>query len=405
MSTDALLEAARLIWPAPASVRVTGGGSTGGASRAAPVDADRTRSLVLLPSAANPKLAVPTHSRAAAAKVATSATAPGSLAASVRTRAMGLALGSGLGGRLLRDRLVVTLPPGATGLDDLLGELLHERVVVGLRVGPPRANRKPVLSVVTPDGRLVAYAKLGLNELTDRLVAAESAALTRLGAIDLGDVVVPEVLHAGRWQEHQLLVQSPLPVRRSKGAGVDLRLEAAMVVVSRAEGVTQAPLSAATWWTRTTRAADRLPEGESRSPLLAIGAALGEQADRVLPMGGWHGDWNPGNCSVVPGSVLVWDWERYETGVPLGFDGLHLRLQASIGAGATPRAAATALLTDAAVLLAPFGVLPADAGLVAQLYLWGLGVRYATDDQAKAGAAIGRLGEWLVPVLTTVKES
>jgi len=402
MSTEALLEAARLIWPAPATVRISSGA---GASPASPADGERTRSLALVPSAANPKLAVPAEPRAAAAKVATSATAPGSFAASARTRAMGLALGSGLGRRLLRDRLVVTLPPGATGLDDLLGELLHERVVVGLRVGPPRANRKPVLSVVTPDGRLVAYAKLGLNELTDRLVADEGNALTRLGVVDLGDVIVPRVLHAGSWRGHQLLVQSPLPVRRSRGADLDLRIEAAMVVVSRAEGVTQAQLSAFPWWARTTRAADELPEGDSRGPLLAIGAALRQRADRVLPLGGWHGDWNPGNCCVVPGSVLVWDWERYETGVPLGFDALHLRLQAAIGAGATPRAAATALLADAPVILAPFGVLSADAGLVAQLYLWGLGVRYATDDQAKAGAAIGRLGEWLVPVLTTVKES
>ena len=122
-------------------------------------------------------------------------------------------------------------------------------------------------------------------------------------------------------------------------------------------------------------------------------------------MGGWHGDWNPGNCSVVADSVLVWDWERYETGVPVGFDALHLRLQSAIGAGATPRAAATELLADARRVLAAFEVPSADATLVAQLYLWGLGVRYATDDQAKAGAAIGRLDEWLVPVLATVKES
>ena len=399
MSAEALLDAARLIWPAPATVRIDRAGAAG------PVGTDRSRSLVLVPSAANPKLAVPAEPRAAAATVARSATAPGSFADSARTRAISVAFGSGLGGRLLRDRLVVTLPAGASGLDDFLGELLHERVVVGLRVGPPRANRKPVLSVVTPDGRLLAYAKLGRSELTDRLVADEGAALTRLAASDLGDVVVPRVLFAGRWQEHQVLVQSPLPVRRSSGSDVDRRVEAAMVVVSGAEGVSEARLSAHPWWTRTTDAAHRLPPTDSRGPLLGIGAALAEHADRTLPMGGWHGDWNPGNCSVVPGSVLVWDWERYETGVPLGFDALHLRLQSAIGGGATPRAAATALLTDAPGLLAPFGVPSGDACLVAQLYLWGLGVRYATDDQAKAGAAIGRLGEWLVPVLTTVKES
>ena len=367
----------------------------------------RTRSFVLVPSAARPKLAVPARPFPAAAAIARSHSAPGSFAAAVRTQLMSAAFATGLGGLLLRDRINVDSPENAVGIDDFLSDILGEPVVVGLRVGPPRANRKPVLPVVTRSGRLIAYAKLGVNELTDRLVSAEGAALAALGRLDLGEVVVPAALFSGEWQHHQLLVQSPLPVRRSVGPDLAARTIAAMVAVARADNPRRVPLAQVPWWARTRALAAALPPSQNRGPLQDIGETLAGQTGRHLLAGGWHGDWNPGNCAVVPGSVLVWDWERYETGVPLGFDALHLRLQSAITSGVPLAVAASALLAEAAVLLSPFGVPRTDAELVARLYLWGLGVRYATDDQLQAGAAVGRLGDWLIPVLaqSTMKAS
>jgi len=57
------------------------------------------------------------------------------------------------------------------------------------------------------------------------------------------------------------------------------------------------------------------------------------------------------------------------------------------------------VLVQAPALTQPFGVGADDAELVAAAYLWGIGVRYATDDQDAAGAAVGRLVEWLLPAL------
>lgn len=401
MSADAMLAAARLLWPDPATVTIRRRGDV--SSPESP--GARRQEFVLVPSAADPKLVVPARPSAAAATVARSHSAPGSLGAAVQTAAIGYGFGSGVGARLLRDRLVVDSPAGACGLDEHLGGLLGRPVLVGMRVGPPRANRKPVLQIVTPRGELVAYAKLGVNALTDSLVAAEGAALARLAEVELTDVRVPALLHAGTWQGHQLLVQAALPVRRSRRRDAAARITAAMVTVARAEGSDLLPQRALPWWDRTVDAVSRIAEGsETGIPgrLVAVGEALAADADRVLPSGGWHGDWNPGNCAVLgdaAGTVLVWDWERYETGVPLGFDALHLHLQSQLGAGVDPLAAAGGLLAGAAPLLAPFDVPPAQASAVAALYLWGLGVRYAADDQAGAGAAVGRLERWLLPVL------
>jgi hypothetical protein len=125
------------------------------------------------------------------------------------------------------------------------------------------------------------------------------------------------------------------------------------------------------------------------------------RADPVLGFGAWHGDWNDGNsAALADGRVLVWDWERFDADVPLGYDALHLRLQTAVTrAGADPLDAARALLAGAAATLAPFEQ-PADvAGRVAALYLVDLAARYLRDRQAEAGARLGHVAAWLLPAV------
>jgi Phosphotransferase enzyme family len=399
----AFQDAARLVWPEPATMWV---GRSGGVPTRAAAGSGSRRCFVLVPSAADPRLAVPGQpatSRAAAA-VARGHSAPASTAAAARSALIGLAFRLRAGGLLLRDRLVVDVPADAEALEDRLAKLLAQPVAVGLRVGPPRANRKPVLPVVSTRGELLAFAKLGANALTDALVRSEADALTRLAGAELGEVVVPRVLLVGDWHGHALLVQAALPVRRSApvtpSSEQSRRLTQAMLAVAATGGRDAVPLASVPWWTRTLAAAEALPAGPAAFALQAAGRELAAHGTVTLPTGSWHGDWNPGNCSLVPGAVLVWDWERYESGVLAGFDALHLRLQAGIGSGLAPAASVARMLSAATLLLAPFGVPAAQAPLVATLYLWGLGVRYAGDDQDAAGAAVGRLGSWLLPALS-----
>ena len=98
--------------------------------------------------------------------------------------------------------------------------------------------------------------------------------------------------------------------------------------------------------------------------------------------------------------LLVWDWERFATAVPVGFDPLHYRLQSDVVRGRRPPAeAADACVRDAAACLAPFGVPAGEARLVAVLYLAELSARYLADRQAEAGARLGRPGTWLIPAI------
>ena len=98
--------------------------------------------------------------------------------------------------------------------------------------------------------------------------------------------------------------------------------------------------------------------------------------------------------------LLVWDWERFAPGVPVGFDFLHYRLQSDVVRRRRPPAeAAAACVRDAAACLAPFGVPAGEARLVAVLYLAELSARYLADRQAEAGARLGRPGTWLIPAI------
>jgi len=351
-----------------------------------------------VPSAANPKLVVPATPYAAASAVVSAATAATSTRAATRTAAVALGLRCGVAGHLMRDRLVVQVPEGGAAIDTHLGQVAGREVLVGFRVGPARANRKPVLQMVTGRGVLVGYAKLGVNTLTDSLVAAEATALTRLANVHLAGVRIPALLDASTWQGHQLVVQAALPVGRLGRPPAPAQTAAAMLAVAGAEGLSKVAVGALPWWTRTTAIVAALPASDSAGRLSQIAHALAGRGDEVVQCGAWHGDWNPGNCAAGPGEVLVWDWERYETGVPVGFDALHLSLQSRIGTGVDPLAAAGRLVADAPQLLAPFGV-GTQARLVATLYLFGLGARYLHDDQAGAGAAVGRLDTWLLPTL------
>jgi hypothetical protein len=369
---DYLLETAGLLWPGEGRV---------GVGRSGP--------YVLVPSGSAPRLLVPAGGRAGAAAVRGYG-GHGSRTAWLRARVLASGFATGAARLAFRDRLAIG--PGEPGLDAHLSELLGREVLLALHIGPPRANRKPVLQLLTPAGETVGFAKLGVNDLTRRLVFAEAAALRSVAAADVPGVEVPGVLHAGEWRGLGVLVQSPLPVQRSHPTPAPRRLAAMIAVAGTGTSQTYDPDAL-----RTRVAA--LPPG---APVVELAAALEQAVDGpALPSGAWHGDWTPWNTAFVADRVLIWDWERYDPAVPLGFDALHHFVQAAVaGAGARRPEHATSLLAAAPELLAPFGVDAAAARRAAVLYLVEIAARYLADDQVAAGGAAGRIETWLLPALT-----
>jgi hypothetical protein len=213
-------------------------------------------------------------------------------------------------------------------------------------------------------------------------------------------VTVPSVAHAGQWRGHQVLVQTALPVWRPRAPLAADRLARAMREVAGCCGTSRGWLATSPYWAELR---ERLAAVADRADGAALGAAartLAERAgDTELRYGAWHGDWAPWNMATLADTLLVWDWERFTLGVPMGFDALHYELQRRIQVDPDAAGAVERTVTRAPLLLAPFDVPGEAAELTALLYLIDLATRYLADRQAEAGARLGVLGTWLLPVL------
>jgi hypothetical protein len=178
------------------------------------------------------------------------------------------------------------------------------------------------------------------------------------------------------------------------------RLTEATVEVSRCLGVSGARLADSMYWKGLDDRLAGLDRDEAGEVLTVAARELTDRAgDVLLAFGTWHGDWAPWNLSVRGEGVLAWDWERFTPGAPLGFDALHHELHARLERGEPADSAVDACVARAEILLRPFEVAGSAARIVALLYLVDLATRYLTDRQAQAGARLGALGTWLLPVL------
>jgi hypothetical protein len=293
----------------------------------------------------------------------------------------------------------VMIERGATG-DDLTGYLsaaLGHDIVVSLLIGPARANRKPVLEALAPDGTVIGFVKVGVDPLTRGLVRAEAAALAFLADASLTKVAVPRLLRHGQWHDHEILVQRAFP--RGRRARDLAELTGAMAELAAVRGTTIVSAAASPYWQKLRLRLDALGRRDAAALLRALGRAEAEAGDTVLRFGSWHGDWAPWNMTMSQGLALVWDWERFETGVPVGYDAVHYALQQALRSGMAAEPAAEFILASAPGILAPLGLDSAAARLVALLYLIEIGARYLHDRQAEAGARQGRVDTWLLPVL------
>ncbi|GAA2861802.1 hypothetical protein GCM10010517_20620 [Streptosporangium fragile] len=270
----------------------------------------------------------------------------------------------------------VTVPAGRDSIETYLSEALGTPVRVTLHVRPARrANRKPVLQARGPEGT-VAFVKIGDTDRTRALVAHEARTLDLLAGVPLKSVVAPVVLHHGSWRGLSVLALAPLPVRRGRVPG-DL-LSDAVGEIARLPGHPALPGPVT---------GELTGEGPRSGRRPVAGPRPGEGF-------AWHGDLAPWNIAPGPdGRLLVWDWERFGTGVPLGFDAVHHFFHRALRRTG-PLAAAEACVAQALPTLAPFGLSAAEARLTAVHYLITLANRYAADGHSPLGPP----ELWLSPV-------
>ncbi|SNT41603.1 hypothetical protein SAMN05216276_10413 [Streptosporangium subroseum] len=327
----------------------------------------------------------------------------------------------------------VMIPSGEGCIETYLREVLGTPVRVVLHVRPARrANRKPLLEVHAPDG-LVAFVKIGDTDRARELIANEARTLDLLAGMPLKTVVPPAVLHYGSWRGLSVLALAPLPVRRGpipESLLVDAIAEIARIPASRSPGLRPPSVLPASrspglrppsvlpasrspglrppsvqssgpqcpgLQPPSPQAHDHRPPNpeptESRPPLPPGPQHAGSPSRGRLFA--WHGDFSPWNIARgADERLLVWDWERFGTGVPLGFDAVHHFFHRALRR-TDPAAAAMACLAQALPTLAPFGLSAAEARLTAIRYLITLADRHAADGHEPLGPP----ARWLNPVV------
>ena len=374
----------------------------------------------MLPSARVPTLVVPRRPRRATASLIRSyKSSAGPL---LRFTLQGLALAARLGVTdLLPSTTSVTTgwgsagPPENYGLGggdlDIVSYLesaLNRPLCVGLYTSPPRANRKPVLSLVSPRGELVGFVKIGTSSLTRDLVTHEAQALQRMEDATLKRLLVPPLLLHATWRDYVVLVQGALQPRGHRSPSRAL-VVAAMRELSEVEGVGVESVVDGPYVTRLEERMAGLPDTAMAARLrVALSMVRSRRSHGQMRVGAWHGDWTPWNMGPAAQRIALWDWERLEFGVPVGFDLLHYDLQTLIvREGCDPSVAARSVVGSAPELLAEMGTRtsPQEARLVSMLYLLEMGTRYLHDRQKEAGAKLGDLNSWLLPTLDDALEA
>lgn len=383
-----------LLWPG-SDVLVGGSGSGSGGAL----------SYVAVPSWDRARLVLPTQPEFAAASFRDyklSATRRERIVLGVAAWAMARGLS-----RLWPARVSIKVDPSPDA-DDLRGHLeriLRRQVHFTMQIGPARANRKAVVQLIDGDGHTFAFAKVGINVLTRALVTREAEALTTVRDLGIESFDVPEVLHHGTWNGAAVLVLKALP--RAEGRRISrARLTQAMVELSMAEGVVRHPVAESPYVCFLMDRLASLPNGDGLAFGDVVRRLTGTDPALDLPLGGWHGDWTSWNMAATSQGLLVWDWERYQKGIPLGYDAVHCFLHDSIVCdGTDPVIALDRMLSNSRGLLKPFGLSPRRSTLVALLYLAELSARYLGDGQAQAGARLGRVHEWILPTLVTATDA
>ncbi len=387
---ETLLRTVERLWPAAPDVRMVSG-------RGAGAGGSDDQHLLVVPNARSVRLLVPEQRRAAAAAMRRY-----SAAISTRELVKRLLVGGALrvtGGRLLPDRVRIAGPAGES-LQSHLGDVLGERVSVSVGIGSVRANRKPVLGVFDRQGRAVAYVKVGDSPVATANVRREADALATVGARTWAVLEPPALLHSGSWNGMHVLVISALSSSPWQGRKSEWRIpDAAMAELAGAFDKGPMALAETPMWRRCLGALDLLFDQEMQTKLAsALDRVADGVGDRSVQVGAWHGDFTPWNMARRRGRVQLWDWERFETGVPVGLDRMHYAVNVMTRRRGFDAAAITEGLSIGGATMVPL----ATRDAIAAAYLVSLACRYLLAAQGPGGDAIVDNALAVLSTLTTV---
>lgn len=217
---------------------------------------------------------------------------------------------------------------GGTGASvlDYIAQFVPDVAVCGLILGTPRPNRKPVLQLFGVDGATVGFAKIGTTESTRHLIRAEAANLGVVSKAGVRSLEIPMIRHHGAFHQAEVLVLSVLASSQKKRRQ-HMPL-AAMRELAHLSATQQQNLASTEYWSNLTHEISDLSGTPGAAEANDILGLVSERwGDAPVELGSWHGDWAPWNMGYRGDVVQLWDWERFSSPVPIGFDAIHFAAQ------------------------------------------------------------------------------
>lgn len=280
------------------------------------------QNFIVLPSLGAPRWLLPQRNLAAGTQIYEPCTRTGRIMKNAFLRL----ISTGWNGSVSQKALIAS--KGALPLEILTAELTGERSpIFALSLGRQPAVRKLTIQVMRPSGEILGYIKLPLTPLAVQRVRHEAEVLQRLWQFPVLRPHIPQLLHAGSWNEAYLLFQSPLTgevgtksfapiheqfldtlrsVHSVNGAGPHLVEKVAL------NWKKFAPLLGAKW--------QALAGEVLRRTTMNLDGA-------TLHYGVMHGDFTPWNIRTREQRLLLFDWESADWEAPVVWDRLHFHVQ------------------------------------------------------------------------------
>ena len=203
----------------------------------------------------------------------------------------------------------------------------QEDLVFAVSLGTPGPHRKPVVQVMTPEGEVLGYAKVGWNEATRALVKHEAEVLERLSREDL-PFRVPRVLYANDDGAKSLVVQQAPPEEAQPAPRAFDERYLRVLQGFAARGVRHKSLEESPFWKRVEERIQNIPSAYWRPVLERAAKRVQEHwRDREVPFHFAHGDFTPWNALCAGETLYLYDWEYALEEAPAGYDLFHFLFQ------------------------------------------------------------------------------
>lgn len=211
----------------------------------------------------------------------------------------------------------------------------HRDLRFAIYLGNPGPIWKPVIFIISSDGKALCYAKVGWNKLTRQLVENEKQTLECLNKRSFEFGRIPRIIYFSHWGDKRILITEALPINscRSKPVLSDLHINF-LLELSRIHLI-KIPFIESNYFKRLSSRMHSIKEIVPSDHMIILQTAyelvINQLSYTTIPMVWRLGDFTPWNIciDINENKTLLIDLEYAESESIPGYDIFHFLSQTS----------------------------------------------------------------------------